>query len=824
MPKYSQAECLEVITRLCSLNYRSILAILGKDGKKSIPDLHELVSKVSIINDIVWCYKNVETEQDKELKKIKIRDEDDSFSKWVKIHNIEYILYKEINRILGRTCDMLILEDFDALTPNIIASCIETVRGGGIILFIFDKANSVNEIISRSSDLVLESISGKTAQRFNRRLFKLLLNTNCAIFLDQGLQVVNMAKGCLQLLKGAETLRNKIIKDSKSSIKSSPLEIIDDKTMKNGLNSNEGLLNYCKTNGQRNTFEKIYDVIIKNEPAISYISASRGRGKSATMGLLVAVAIDMGLSSIFLSALFLENLQTIFDYAIIGLKILGYKNIADYKIIYSFEKKRRLIESIKIFKGNSRQEVKYICPFEDVKYYPDILFIDEAASIPINFLKKLLEMRLVVMASTIGGYEGTGRVLRTKLQEYITEKSLKLTSCLMDDPIRYAKNDPVEEWLNKSLILETPVYTLEKIPMPLDCMLMHVNKDLLFLGSEQSEKFLNELFSLFIASHYRNSPNDLQILSDSPNHEIFAMLTKGTYPRVVCAIQVAFEGRCEKNTIHKMGNLIPWVIYETFFDEMFLSSFGARIVRIATHPHLLSMGYGTAAMNALKHAFTFNSSYNAHQIASNANDVLLCGLDKIKFPKIDWIGSSFGIKEKLLNFWKINQFSPICIKQSPSKTTGEYSTIVIDILSEHLKPNFLSNKSKFMSRFLALLPISFNSFSPSLVLSILHTSEILEFEKNIILTKDEKQRCLLFGEGILDFRGVCDVLPDLSKLCYFKNRFAGLTVLEQSILILASLQLKSISSISKELGIEDYRVINLLIKSVKTITDNKILG
>ncbi len=30
--------------------------------------------------------------------------------------------------------------------------------------------------------------------------------------------------------------------------------------------------------------------------------------------------------------------------------------------------------------------------------------------------------------------------------------------------------------------------------------------------------------SLFISSHYKNSPNDLQMLSDSPSHLLFVLL------------------------------------------------------------------------------------------------------------------------------------------------------------------------------------------------------------------------------------------------------------------------------------------------------------
>ena len=53
--------------------------------------------------------------------------------------------------------------------------------------------------------------------------------------------------------------------------------------------------------------------------------------------------------------------------------------------------------------------------------------------------------------------------------------------------------------------------------------------------------------SLFVASHYKNSPNDLQMLSDAPAHHIFCLLgtvdnTKAELPEIYCVIQVSTFG------------------------------------------------------------------------------------------------------------------------------------------------------------------------------------------------------------------------------------------------------------------------------------------
>lgn len=112
-----------------------------------------------------------------------------------------------------------------------------------------------------------------------------------------------------------------------------------------------------------------------------------------------------------------------------------------------------------------------------------------------------------------------------------------------------------------------------------------VNKDTLFSYKKPTEQFLFNLMSLFISSHYKNSPNDLQLLSDAPSHAIFVLMSrvkaggekKVDLPDILCAIQVALEGNISKETfeasnergVKPAGDLIPWTISEQFHDRGF---------------------------------------------------------------------------------------------------------------------------------------------------------------------------------------------------------------------------------------------------------------
>lgn len=81
----------------------------------------------------------------------------------------------------------------------------------------------------------------------------------------------------------------------------------------------------------------------------------------------------------------------------------------------------------------------------------------------------------------------------------------------MKDPIRYSINDPIEAWLNMLLCLEATSAPALRfgLPPPSKCDLLLVNRDTLFSFHRASEAFLFNLMSLFISSHYKNSPNDL---------------------------------------------------------------------------------------------------------------------------------------------------------------------------------------------------------------------------------------------------------------------------------------------------------------------------
>jgi N-acetyltransferase 10 len=54
--------------------------------------------------------------------------------------------YKESHKVLGQTFGMLVLQDFEALTPNLLARTIETVEGGGVVCLLLKDLKSLKQV------------------------------------------------------------------------------------------------------------------------------------------------------------------------------------------------------------------------------------------------------------------------------------------------------------------------------------------------------------------------------------------------------------------------------------------------------------------------------------------------------------------------------------------------------------------------------------------------------------------------------------------------------------------------------------------------------
>ncbi|XP_062860160.1 RNA cytidine acetyltransferase isoform X2 [Trichomycterus rosablanca] len=838
--------------------YRSMFVIVGDHGRDQVVILHHMLSKATVRArpSVLWCYKkelgfssNRKKRMRQLQKKIKTGTlnlkQDDPFELFIAATNIRYCYYNETHKILGNTFGMCVLQDFEALTPNLLARTIETVEGGGLVVILLRTMNSLKQLYTMTMDVhsrYRTEAHQDVVGRFNERFILSLSSCKSCLVIDDQLNVLPISKHIANIKPvQPKTQEDGLLAEERE------LEVL-----KESLQDMQPvcvLVDSCKTIDQAKTVLKFIEAISeKTLQSTVAVTAARGRGKSAALGLSIAGAVAFGYSNIFVTSPSPDNLHTLFEFVCKGFDSLQYQEHMDYEIVQSLNPEfNKAVVRVNIFKEH-RQTIQYIHPSDAVKLgQAELLVIDEAAAIPLPLVKKLLGPYLVFMASTISGYEGTGRSLSLKLiqklrqesaesqQSLSAENQTKGTNSLaaarsfyevsLQESIRYASGDPVEEWLNALLCLNclSVPHINTGCPLPETCDLYYVNRDTLFCYHKASEAFLQRLMSLYVASHYKNSPNDLQMLSDAPAHHLFCLLapvqnTHNSLPEVLAVLQVCLEGEISQQSILKSlsrgkkasGDLIPWTVSEQFQDSEFAGLSGGRVVRIAVNPDYQGMGYGTRAMQLLECYYqgqfpllddkkqqatcAFNSVSNKamnliEEVLSPRTDLppLLLKLNERKAERLDYLGVSYGLTSQLLKFWKKAGFVPVYLRQTPNDLTGEHSCIMLKALNTDDAAGqglWLSAFWKdFRRRFISLLSYQFSSFSPTLALNMLQNKNIKNDNSGTLTSEElaaqftpyDLKRLEMYSRNMVDYHLIMDMMPTVART-YFLNQLSAISL------------------------------------------------
>ncbi|KAG5954841.1 killer toxin resistant protein, partial [Claviceps arundinis] len=400
---------------------RSFFVVVGDDAKDPIVHLHYIMANANMKHNksVLWAYKSklpgfTREEFERSTKKIHS-----------KLHTIRYTFYKETDKILGQTFGMCILQDFEALTPNILAKTIETVEGGGLVVMLLKGMNSLRQLYNLSMDVhsrYRTEAHHDVVARFNERFLLSLGKCESCLVIDDEMNVLPISGG-----KDVQALPPPDMDDIKTEQEMELIDIKDENEDKQPVGS---LIKLAKTVDQAKALLTFTEAISeKTLRSTVTLTAARGRGKSAAMGVAVAAAVAYGYSNIFITSPSPENLKTLFEFVFKGFDALGYADHADYSIIQSTNPDfNKAIVRVNIHRQH-RQTIQYIRPQDShVLGQAELVVIDEAAAIPLPLVRKLMGPYLVFMASTINGYEGTGRSLSLKLIKQLREQSRSISS------------------------------------------------------------------------------------------------------------------------------------------------------------------------------------------------------------------------------------------------------------------------------------------------------------------------------------------------------------------------------------------------------------
>ncbi len=904
------------------LGHRSFFVLIGDHGKDQVANLHYILSKAQVARrpSVLWCYKKelgFTSHQKKRMNQLKKKRMlgnaasgtgessanplEDPFELFLSQTDIRYSYYHESEQIMGNTYGMCVLQDFEALTPNLLARTIETVQGGGIVVLLLKTLTSLKQLYTMSMDSHARyrtSTRFDTVARFNERfLLSLTTNKNCLVVTDQ-LDVIPFSQYSLEvkpiertaaddvshMIRATEeqaeldALKNQIAGEYEMSQRAAPEKL---KGSLIGLSA--PLISLAKTLDQAKSLQAFVSGLLSYPGGVHSVvslTAGRGRGKSATMGLAVAAAVASGLSNVFITSPSPENLRTLFEFVLKGLDGLGYSEHVDYDLVQSTNPDfGRAIVRINIHRVNShhRQTILYVAPGDaHLLGQAELVVVDEAAAIPLPLVQALISgPHLSWMASTINGYEGTGRSLSLKLLQTLRESATStsgestLKELKLEEPIRYSAGDPVEKWLNSLLCLDVPL-TIKNLagqcPHPDACELYAVNRDTLLSFHKASEAFLQRMMTLYVSSHYKNSPNDLQLISDAPAHKLFVLLppmntaSATGLPEILAVVQVALEGSLTRQVIlnsfargkREAGDLIPWTVSQQFQEDEFASLSGARIVRIAVHPEMQGMGYGSQALKLLERYFRGELlSPNPEDIEDDPEDMakameeassgdlmtevikpraalkpLLTKVSDLRSPRLDWIGTSYGLTGPLFKFYRRLNYLPVYLRQTVNDITGEHSTIMLKSLNDADCNWLTAFNDDFKRRFVALLAYQFKTFPVALCLNILEPNVAATAGKASLTTSTpitvspyDLKRLESYANNMLDYHMIMDLVPTLAR-AYFSKQLPGteaitLSPVQSAILCSVGLQFRSIDDLEGELKLPASQILAMFIKIVR---------
>ncbi len=656
--------------------------------------------------------------------------------------------FDQTQEILGGTWDILIADFSLQFRANDLGRLVEVVRGGGLVLLTIPP---VEEWLSSLTEFQRRFIVPPFENREVRQLFK-----------ERFLSSIG-APGTFFL--GEEErghLTGKLARD-----RAHPEETKDP------------LMDLCATRDQQKVLYSMIEAIRERKRTF-ILTANRGRGKSAVLGLALSrILMETKIRRAVVTSPSLEGIQTLFEFLMKGLDVQGVR--------YDPLIREGHVIDVK-FKGRN---VFFLTPDSAAEVGVKLKVVDEAAAISIPTLFKILHnSKFSIFSSTIHGYEGAGRGFTLRFLKRIKGSGIPYAEERMEEPIRYPPGDPVESWLYKLLLLDAEPGDSPSSATPNDAVYRHL--DLKGVG----EDYLRRFYGIYILAHYRNRPNDLQILLDAPHHFARSLEYDG---KPIVSLHIAEEGGLPSSVLDNMmrglrdvpGHVIPSRIVLHYNFKSFGRLRGWRIVRIATHPEMQGMGFGT---RALEH------------VEMEARD-----------NGIDWIGAGFGATRDLLRFWMRLKFIPVHISPKRNSVTGEYSVLLVKPLSEKAARLLDEVLKEFKRRLLNSLHDVYFSLNP-LVASYLLKSPVRSGK--LRLSQSQRSRLQGFIKGEYIYELASDAIYEIVKH-YFWLGEDCLTPLEDSLLVGKVLQGKGWDIIRSRFKLKDdpYDLLRGILKNLISCLD-----
>ena len=309
--------------------------------------------------------------------------------------------------------------------------------------------------------------------------------------------------------------------------------------------------------------QQIIETILQAEQDIYFLTAKRGRGKSALLGMLA----NQIQASVYLTAPNKSAIHSVIEF--------------------------------------SEREIEFIAPDElsiRLQNEPEFsqsawLLVDEAAMIPLPLLQEYSQyFQHIVFSTTIHSYEGTGRGFELKFKRKIHRTFQHFE---LKQPLRWQENDPLEHFIDDLLLLNAEDEFQQFLFQP------HLPYQ---IREVQKTHHIAEFYGLMTLAHYRTSPLDLRRLLDGENQRFYFAEYQQNLLGAIWALE---EGNMADDELiiqiqqgkrRPKGNLVPQALcfHENLSEACKLRSL--RISRIAVQPNWQKQGIGQNLMKFMENS------------------------------------------------------------------------------------------------------------------------------------------------------------------------------------------------------------------------------
>ncbi|WP_415894932.1 tRNA(Met) cytidine acetyltransferase TmcA [Neptuniibacter sp. PT34_22] len=555
-----------------------------------------------------WCY-----EQARELSS---ENRIEAEWLWVSDHapaKAQSVRAIQCHQLLGQSLSAVIFDAWSGFNPNAFGQISGTLSGGGVLVLLCPDLDHWAEFDDPEHQSLVAHpyCSSDAGRRFISRLAMILEDDAYTLVYREG-----------QALAGVEAEL-----PSSAALADQP---------------DDNVVLPSKTKDQQQAVELILSQFRRGRrPAV--ITADRGRGKSVALGIAAAQLSGLDFQDILVTAPEQSSVDEVFS--------MAHQLLPDYD--YQLGKL-----------SHSDHCIRYVTPEQALQEQGEgqVLLVDEAAAIPVPVLSKLLQrFPRIAFASTIHGYEGTGQGFAVRFKQVLEKHAPNAKSLHLNQPIRWASNDPLEQLTFNLLLLNAEPAAAEDLKRTFqsiaDCQIEKLDRDQL----AEDYQTLTQLFGLLVLAHYRTSPGDLRVLLDSPNLHIWLMKVGG---QVAGAALVAKEGPLPEELVDDIwsgkrrprGHLLPQTLVgqEGAKDAALLKA--GRIMRIAIHPALQHKGLGRALLSTVS--------------------------DSAKSAGWDYLGASFAASAELISFWQHCGFETVRMGSTRDSVSGCHAALVLSPLTE----------------------------------------------------------------------------------------------------------------------------------------------